>query len=690
MTTQARSRDDGAVTGVTREHPATWAWVAVVVAGLDAIALGVSFVVAAGTEALNGINESSAWINIVAAPTFPLLAALMLRSRGRDPHRPPRQDRLAWTFLGFGVLCTATITLHVFADYGLRNSTPFAIGLAWVSSWLWTGVPTGLLLALLWFPTGDVPGPRWRWAVRGDAVAYAFITLAVAFTPGPITDFDPHPRNPLGWQAADAPLHVIGSVGFFLLALVAITTVVSVVWRFRRGDAAIRSQLRWLLIAVGIIAVTIAVPVPPALDGAMLALNIVAILLLPVTLAVALVRRDGLALPRILVYGLLSASLLAAYIGVVAVADVLFGGRSDRAATLVAAGVVVVVAAPVRTRLQRAVDRLVYGDRGNPYAALSDLGRRIAGSPDDLLHEVLGAVTDALRTGYAAVVLAGDDEPTASVGITKGPQVVVPLTLRGENIGSLVVAQRGPGAEFSRHDRALLEDLARHISVAAHAAALTRDLQRSRESLVLAREEERRRIRRDLHDGLGPALAGVAFGIDAARSTVTRDPETAAAVLADLRSEVQASIADVRRLVYDLRPPALDQLGLVPALEQYAARLAERGALDVSVSAPEMPPLPAAVEVAAYRIATEALTNVARHSRARSSLVSLVIGDGVLRLEVADDGIGVPATRAERNGGVGLPAMAERAAELGGACSIDARPGGGTAVVAILPLKAAS
>src|SRR4051794_34373647 len=140
MTDQARSRDDAAVWGSTGRRPATWAWVAVVVAILDAIALGVSFAVAAGTDALSSINESGSWINIVAAPTFPLLAALMFRSRGRDANRPPRQDRLAWVFLGFGALCTATITLHVFADHALRNSTMFATALAWVSSWLWTGV----------------------------------------------------------------------------------------------------------------------------------------------------------------------------------------------------------------------------------------------------------------------------------------------------------------------------------------------------------------------------------------------------------------------------------------------------------------------------------------------------------------------------------------------------------------------
>jgi len=226
-------------------------------------------------------------------------------------------------------------------------------------------------------------------------------------------------------------------------------------------------------------------------------------------------------------------------------------------------------------------------------------------------------------------------------------------------------------------------------AVAAHAAALTRDLQRSRESLVAAREEERRRIRRDLHDGLGPALAGIVFGLDAARNTLAADPQATAATLAELKSELQASIADVRRLVYDLRPPALDQLGLVPAVQEYAARLGERGALDILVSAPALPPLSAAVEVAAYRIAAEALNNAARHSGARHTSVSFTVDDAQLRLEVSDDGVGVSTQRDHRGTGVGLATMAERAAELGGACSI-ASHGGGTSVVAVLPLQVAS
>jgi signal transduction histidine kinase len=579
--------------------------------------------------------------------------------------------------------------LHVFVVYGLRHHVPLTLAGAWVSTWLWTGVAPGLLLTLLWFPTGDVPGPRWRWAVGGVVFCYAAIWLATAFAPGPMTDFPGHIANPLGWKAARAALPVINSVGFVTLAATAIATVASVGWRFYRGDASVRAQLRWLLAAVGVIAVTIALPGPKALGIVIIPLNVIATFLLPVTLAVTLVRRDGLVLPRLLVYVSLSAALLAAYLAVVEIAEAIFGGYADRAAIFVAAGLIAVLAAPLRARLQRSVDRLVYGNRGDPYAALADLGRRITGSPDDLLHEVVRTVADALRAPYAAVVLAGDAAPAASAGRPSSPEIAVPLGLRGTQVGSLVVAQRTPKGHYSDRDLALLHDLAQHIAVAAHAATLTRDLQRSRESIVSAREEERRRIRRDLHDGLGPALAGIMFGLDAARNTLVADPQATAATLAELKIEMRASIADVRRLVYDLRPPALDQLGLVLAVQQYAARLGERGALDILVSAPVLPPLPAAVEVAAYRIAAEALTNAARHSRARHTSVLFTVDDAQLRLEVVDDGVGVPAQRDDRGTVVGLAAMAERAAELGGACSIGVR-GGGTSVVAVLPLRVAS
>jgi signal transduction histidine kinase len=222
---------------------------------------------------------------------------------------------------------------------------------------------------------------------------------------------------------------------------------------------------------------------------------------------------------------------------------------------------------------------------------------------------------------------------------------------------------------------------------------MTADLQRSRGRLVTAREEERRRLRRDLHDGLGPALAGVAMKLDAAGALVEQDPAAAREQLAQLRAETSEAIDDIRRLVYELRPPQLDELGLVGAIEERAARLAvedggaRHGGLSVRVEAPpELPPLPAAVEVAVYRIAQEALANVVRHSGAGQCTVRVTLNAG-LELEVYDDGGGLPE---RHRPGVGLGSMRARAAELGGSCTIEHAAGGGTVVRANLPLPADS
>jgi signal transduction histidine kinase len=213
---------------------------------------------------------------------------------------------------------------------------------------------------------------------------------------------------------------------------------------------------------------------------------------------------------------------------------------------------------------------------------------------------------------------------------------------------------------------------------------LTADLQRSRERLVTAREEERRRLRRDLHDGLGPALASLTLKLDAARNLLARDPAATGALLLELKTQTQTAIADIRRLVYDLRPPALDELGLISAIREHAARDVSATGLHVSVEAPDhLPPLPAAVEVAAYRIALEAMTNVVRHAHARQCVIRLSLADA-LQLEIMDDGLGLAAGRPA---GVGLHSMRERAAELGGTCVIGPGPGGGTRVVARLPLS---
>ncbi len=376
----------------------------------------------------------------------------------------------------------------------------------------------------------------------------------------------------------------------------------------------------------------------------------------------------------------------------VAALGTLLRGRAGPAAALVATALVAVAFAPVRQRAQLGVDRLLYGEGRDPYAVLTGLGRQLDStspdSADETLAEIAATVARSMRLPYVRVEVqrAGEPEHMAEHGTGPGGELTaVDLTYREEPVGRLMVAPRTARDPFRVADLRLLEDLGHQIGVAAHAMLLTGDLQRSREQLVTLREEERRRIRRDLHDGLGPALAGVALGLDAVQRIASPTSEEAAELAGQLKVEVQQSLADVRRLVEDLRPPDLDQLGLVGALRHQARKVTERDpGLDVLVTGEGLPHLPAAVEVAAYRIATEALTNVGRHAEARTCRIELTMDPPAqLRVEIEDDGIGV---RRGRSGGVGLSAMRERATELGGSCRVAAREDGGTRVLALLPV----
>src|SRR5215203_4598899 len=345
---------------------------------------------------------------------------------------------------------------------------------------------------------------------------------------------------------------------------------------------------------------------------------------------------------------------------------------------------------PLRERLQRGVNRLMHGERDEPYAVVSRLGQRLEAtlSPEAVLDTITQTVREALKLSYVAVALekAGDApaEVAASAGKPVDEPLRLPLAYQNEPVGELLIGSRSPGEGFSAADRRLLDALARQAGIAAHAVRLTADLQRSRERLVTAREEERRRLRRDLHDGLGPTLASMTLQTEAARDLFAADPARADALLADLTQQLQAATADIRRLVYALRPPALDDLGLLGALRAQTARHGP-GPTCIAVVAPDgLPPLPAAVEAAAYRIAQEALTNVLRHAEARTCEIELRYDErtAVLMVDVTDDGRGLAP---DAHAGVGLTSMRERAEELGGRLAVEAGAAGGTSVRAMLP-----
>ncbi|HEX5139910.1 MAG TPA: GAF domain-containing sensor histidine kinase [Dehalococcoidia bacterium] len=392
-------------------------------------------------------------------------------------------------------------------------------------------------------------------------------------------------------------------------------------------------------------------------------------------------------LNRAVVYVGLTLSVVAIYAAIVGGLGALLQDRAGVEVSFVAAAAIAIVFHPLRMRLQRAANRLVYGERDDPYRLVTHLGRRLEASlsPETVMPTIVETLASALRLPYAAIALGGAG--TAAVAAEYGvrgnaPLAVVPLTYRGETVGELCLAPRLGERTLSRADLNVLEDLGRHAGVALHAVAVTRDLQKAREQVITAREEERRRLRRDLHDGLGPTLASQALTIDTAGLLMASDPEHAAALLRDAKAQSQLAVSEIRRLVYNLRPPALDDLGLVGALRE-AGHASSGGGLVIKVEAPSsLPSLSAASEVAALRIVQEALTNVARHARAGHCLVRLTAED-MLIVQIEDDGVGLAEGR---RAGIGLISMRERAEELGGSCIVGPAPGGGTRVLARLPL----
>jgi two-component system, NarL family, sensor kinase len=383
-------------------------------------------------------------------------------------------------------------------------------------------------------------------------------------------------------------------------------------------------------------------------------------------------------LTRSLVYGALSAIVIAVYVACDALLATLFSGAAP---AVVAAAFGALAILPLRDRVQRRVNRLVFGLRDDPAAAFGLLGLRLDGAaaPDDVLPLAAHTVAEALRLRYVSIEVEGSELARAGAPVV-GPLQELDLPFAGQSIGRLILQQRDPGETFGRADQALLDPLVTQLGLAAHAVALTHASRIAAERLVAVREEERLRLRRDLHDGLGSTLAGIGLGIDTARRSLPPEvPAATGELMTTLRAEAERAVGEVRRIVYNLRPSILDELGLCPALQDQAQRI---GCEIVSVPG-ELPPLPAAVEIAAYRIATEAMTNAARHAPGAPVALRIAVVNERLELEIADGGAGVPDSF---RAGVGLASMRARAAELGGELSLGARLPHGTIVRAFLPL----
>ena len=585
-------------------------------------------------------------------------------------------NRLGLAFLLGGVGAALWLFVTAWLQVPVSSGRPLLRWAAWLDNWTFVGLISLVTWPLLLFPTGSLPSPRWRPIGALVFLATAGVGLAGILDRGKLTNAE-HYRNPLpvpeSWRWVD----VLGVFGFGIPVAV-IAGMIAVHRRTRsQPDAGTRLAL-W---ASRALALNFALALVLDANGAVYAATLtasVAVFAAASTVSVLRYRavEVDLVLRRaFLVAGVAGASLIV-FLAIFLLADLAVGPSVGAIGGGLA---VALVGVPLRHGVSRRVDRLLYGHR-DPGRAIEQVshGLDLASQPADALPGLARALAEAL--GASAVLI----EPAPHVRLPPGgyggelsePILERPLQHRG-HLGRLLVGARAPGEQYGPADVALVEILVRQIAPAVDALRLAAELQHSREGLVNAREEERRRIRRDLHDGLGSALAGIALTLEAARNSAGTDADE---LVEGAREQTHAAVADVRRIVRGLRPPALDDLGLAGALRAHADTLAPlRVDFDLDT---DLTTLSAAVELAVYRIASEALTNVVRHARAQTCRVTLRRHESELLLQVEDDGRGLPATAEP---GVGLHSMQERSAELGGRFTLGRSSRGGVLVEASLP-----
>lgn len=584
------------------------------------------------------------------------------------------------------VWLSSLVLILIFAGAGsLPVQSLYSAELVWqygLDIW-YSLLVTSLLLFLFLFPSGRFV-PKWSFVL----IPLSLVWFVAAWL-WPDLYF---------WRLDSGPY-------LFILVIILLLGLAAQLWRYRFvSGLQQRQQTKWVVwgIFVALTAIFIQfataqlLPYLPLLFDLLInPLTRLVQLFIPVTFALAIFQRRlweiDVIVNRTLVYGGLSLGIVAIYTLIVGAFGALFQSQASIVLSLLATGLIAVLFQPVREWLQKKVNRLMFGERDDPYAILSKLSGQLqtTATPEATLQSVVETVAETLKLPYVAIELADEQGPLggAATGKLIGEKLDLPLRYQNETVGRLVVSPRSPSETFNEREQKLLADIAAQTGAMANAVRLTAALQRSREKLVLTREEERRRIRRDLHDELGPTLASQTFAFDAILELLETNPQEAARLLRGLKSQNQETVADIRRLVHELRPPALDELGLLGALQAHIAKLNGRTTLPINITTSPypLPPLSAAVEVAAYRIVLEAITNVVRHAQAKYCQVELKVvqnGRTYLYIEVDDNGRGLPA---DLRPGVGLISMQERAEELGGSLAVE-NLDKGTRIQARLPL----
>ncbi|MFI0409763.1 sensor histidine kinase [Actinomadura sp. 3N508] len=635
------------------------------------IALGAVLIVATSLYLGTRLPEARRMVwwhpEILVALTWTPVGAILLRHR--------RGLTVAWLMLGSGFSASLyVLSLNLGPWFELHDWTGTGF-VQWLATWLWVIDTYALTLVLpLIFPDGRLVSRWFRPVLVLACLVPVIVTVHLTI--------DPDVRE---WHNG-VSVYPFDEIPVAITAIILATlaaALFSLVVRFIQAAPDVRRQIVWVVypgvIAEGIIYAGENGPIGDPVRN----ITIVAV---PICIAFAITRYRlydiDLVVSRTLVYAGLVVVITGVYFALVGAASLLAHGEGTLAGL---AGAIVAGAffEPVRRRLQRTVDGVIHGER-DPYRIADRLNRRLQTAADAAAALAVAAevARSALHaTGVTIEVLDRDGRLiSAEDGVLGARPQLIPLVWHGEPVGRLLFGvTRTPDARLSGI-------LARNLAELANAARLAADVQRSRERILRTREEERRRLRRDLHDGLGPTLASLAMTVDAARITLKTDPEAVDELLENLRATMGRTIGDIRDLVYGLRPPALDDLGLEGAIQALGGVVATGDGPQVNVHVDgDLKGLPAAAEVAAYRIVQEALTNVHRHAKAGSAVVRLHL-NGDLHVTVDDDGVGLPT---QVRSGVGMSSMRERAAELGGSCTVGPGPQGGTLVRARLPVNGA-
>jgi signal transduction histidine kinase len=682
-------------------------WIAWGVCAFSAIVLGVGAYLQ-----LTG-NHGSGDFHLGVLAIVPLLSASVVGAFVAA--RRPRNG-IGWMLCALGV---SLALLYTGTDYAQRalvdrpGSLPFGEVASWSTGWTWIPLPTLMVVFLpLTFPTGRLLSSRWRPVAWAGA---AFLILRVVdstFNPANSGYVLPDHKFPLAFASPIwDPLLAIG-----LLCLLAggVGALASVIVRYRRAGGDERHQIKWFLSAACLL------PLPFVFHDINLAISNllfpIVVPAAPIAIAIAVLKYRlydiDVVINRTLVYGALALFITAVYVAIVVGIGALIGsgGRPNLALSIVATAIVAVAFQPVRERLQKVANRLVYGKRATPYEVLSQFSQRVAESyaADDVLPRmarVLAEGTGAsraevwLRTGVMLQQAAsfpsypGATEPARVVGDSlpqmQGVDRAIEVRHQGELLGALTVTKR-KGESLTPVEEKLLTDLAsqaglvlKNVGLTAELLARLDDLRSSRQRLVAAQDEERRRLERNLHDGAQQNLVALKVKLGLAEVFAEKDPTKATRLLAEIKAETDEALETLRDLARGIYPPLLADQGLAAALEAQA----RKATLPVDVRTEGVGRYPQEVEAAVYFCCLEALQNVQKYARASTAAVRLSSANGFLNFVVEDDGTGFDPNTTKR--GSGLTNMFDRVDALGGRVELVSEGGAGTVVTGQIPVSQA-